>query len=301
MSTSRAWGVILVNHAFVVVACGGRVSGPPAGDASFPEVSMPGVSMPEASIPDGDVGLRPPDAGSRPEAGALDARPPPTTPEERAILALKEAGYQRGWTVCECFGMGIGITLDQLDGCARAESGPAERLFRPFGERCALDLARADPALMDYLACQTERATRFAECEKKNCPTVASCDANVCEFLSRGLEQAWNQCLSAYYCGEERHDEYVCNDRFECPDRSDEHACPWARIVCDGGLHIVSALCNGVKDCADGLDESICKPPPEGSGSSPMFDCADGTTAGLGSVCDGALDCSNARDESFCP
>jgi len=81
--------------------------------------------------------------------------------------------------------------------------------------------------------------------------------------------------------------EKLCDGVKDCSDGVDEMIC----IPCTDGVGLYSALqhCDGKKQCADGSDEDSCD-----------FTCNDGTHVPLTKICDGVNDCTDASDELPC-
>jgi hypothetical protein len=173
----------VAGHTLLAVGCGGQTRAAPSS----------GEFAHDASTLDENVSVQLPDAA------AGDSRPEPSTPEERAIRAVEEAGYARGWNLCAC----LAPEIVDRDGCARDESGIATQLFRPATERCALDLARASSAFTEYLSCQANHLQLIANCEKANCTSISTrCSGDAlserpCEPLSSDLQKQWDACVAA--------------------------------------------------------------------------------------------------------
>ncbi|XP_061934443.1 basement membrane-specific heparan sulfate proteoglycan core protein isoform X28 [Apis cerana] len=101
---------------------------------------------------------------------------------------------------------------------------------------------------------------------------------------------------------------YVCNDRLDCTDGSDEmrcspHGCEPNQFRCNN-TQCVSKLwrCDGDKDCADGSDEENCAPNKPGSPCRfTEFACASNNQCIPKSYhCDMEKDCLDASDEIGC-
>ncbi|XP_026298185.1 basement membrane-specific heparan sulfate proteoglycan core protein isoform X14 [Apis mellifera] len=101
---------------------------------------------------------------------------------------------------------------------------------------------------------------------------------------------------------------YVCNDRLDCTDGSDEmrcspHGCEPNQFRCNN-TQCVSKLwrCDGDKDCADGSDEENCAPNKPGSPCRfTEFACASNNQCIPKSYhCDMEKDCLDASDEVGC-
>ncbi|XP_043797110.1 basement membrane-specific heparan sulfate proteoglycan core protein-like isoform X13 [Apis laboriosa] len=101
---------------------------------------------------------------------------------------------------------------------------------------------------------------------------------------------------------------YVCNDRLDCTDGSDEmrcspHGCEPNQFRCNN-TQCVSKLwrCDGDKDCADGSDEENCAPNKPGSPCRfTEFACSSNNQCIPKSYhCDMEKDCLDASDEIGC-
>jgi hypothetical protein len=91
----------------------------------------------------------------------------------------------------------------------------------------------------------------------------------------------------------------VCNGKAECPDASDEKACPTPAFSCKDGQELhPSLVCNGKLECKDGSDELNCQAPT----TPPAFACKDGTLLHPSLVCNGKKECGfEGEDEAGCP
>lgn len=231
---------------------------------------------------------------------------PLLTPAERALNDLALGGYARAANICKCVPPSIG--------CIDAEGVQISYILASWAQRgsldsrrCTLALVEATPGLADALHCEASRLNELAACEQVDCGSsgvsIKSCmsvPTITCNLLPDEQNDALRSCRTAYFCGDVRRDEYRCNGTYECPDHSDEYRCPGTWLDCNDGLHTASVpfeLCNGVRQCSNGLDESFCASSPIGLEST--FDCGDGKSMLPGVVCDGKPDCANGRDESF--
>ncbi|WP_437774445.1 hypothetical protein [Sorangium sp. So ce1097] len=159
----------------------------------------------------------------------------------------------RAWaeTMCRC---GLGIDADISD-CVAAEYG--------LNAACLAAL----PVDEAYLDCISEglylpMAACWAACEKRPGETLPSCsvESRACATPS-GVEASM-----------------LC--------RMNSLACENAQ----GGVNR-DALCDGDRDCDDGVDEANCSPGQE------AFYCAEGEPLPFERVCDGVVDCKNEMDE----
>ncbi|RUS78213.1 hypothetical protein EGW08_014027, partial [Elysia chlorotica] len=145
--------------------------------------------------------------------------------------------------------------------------------------------------------------------DEENCETHSTTTPVIHDCLW-GFRCANNDCIGF---------ESLCNGVDDCGDHSDEvgcalppspptpstHAdCPVGHFSCRTQSNSsqclpVSTRCNGVVDCADGLDETEC----EHTCRPDQFDCEmNGTQECVWRrwVCDGDADCPNGKDEEHC-
>lgn len=333
MKTIRWTRWAVYGAVFEVFACGGRAEkdgSPPvailSSGGAFQVVGGAGGSTAAGgrSESGGSVGAVPAAGGSLAvrnggNTGGADPLPflfpesPALTEAQRAVNELALAGYQRGVNICQC-------PPTATVRCAVAESGSSRNVLGSWAEResldsrrCVLELVEATPGLAESLRCGAEYVKTIAACEHVECrtnqgPLITPCQAvpaQTCSSppITAEVDSALQGCQWAYYCQGVRHDKYLCNGIYECPDHSDEDQCRGNWLDCEDGLRRINTgtsneLCDGKKDCANGLDEAHCVARLD-TDPTPVFSCGDGKRVYTGLVCDGVADCANGQDEAF--
>ncbi|MDX2055599.1 MAG: low-density lipoprotein receptor class A repeat-containing protein [Polyangiaceae bacterium] len=332
MKTIRWTRWAVYGAVFEVFACGGRaekdgsppVAVLPSGGASQVVTGAGGSTAAGGrSESGGSVGAVPAAGGTLAvrnggNTGGADPLPflfpesPALTEAQRAVNELALAGYQRGVNICQCF------PTTNIS-CIVGESGDADAALGSWSDRgsldsrrCVSELIEATPGLAEAVICEAKILESRAACEHVECRgsqisltfPCQQLQPEACSSLpiTPEVHAALHACSGAYYCGNVRHDEYLCNGIYECPDHSDEDQCRGNWLDCEDGLRRLNTaskeLCDGKKDCANGLDEAHCVA-PLGSDAVTVFDCGDGKRVQKGAVCDGIRDCANGQDEAF--
>ncbi|XP_071538819.1 uncharacterized protein [Panulirus ornatus] len=165
------------------------------------------------------------------------------------------------------------------------------------GSRCAPVVRDVTPVSLGQ-RCQGSHQCRasdpFTYCRAGVCHCVF--DSPECSAANRGCHKHTFQCLSSGRCISWY---YVCNGVRECEDGSDETSClprrcPSLAHTCDDGTCISRAkLCDGNVHCPDGSDEASCNETCPAT----AFRCGDGRCLPAFVFCNGTPTCSDGSDE----
>jgi hypothetical protein len=230
------------------------------------------------------------------DAGAGDHEVEPSRPAGDAVAAFETALDEFYTALCSCVG-------GSLDECTHSTA--EERACDSANLEAHADVAGP------WIACVAEFLQKQAECVSRaacepvalsECAIVAQADSGdpflaACGEPPAALDEAASACdhtpMFPCFAGGEVPGDAVCNGVSDCSDGSDESVCGGGseQFACGDGESIPAQwVCDGEADCSTATDEVDC-------GS---FACGDGSSIPAHWVCDAEADCTNASDEQSC-
>lgn len=114
------------------------------------------------------------------------------------------------------------------------------------------------------------------------------------DSLDTGASSGETQGDPEFICGDGKAIplDFVCDEEFDCDDRTDELTCDYPKFECDDGTQLPQTMkCDGELQCEDASDESDC--------DKELFHCGSESIP-QGWTCDGEADCEGAEDEVNC-